>query len=164
MIVYELIQVSRRFSTCELGCSICCTRFYEYSEHPRGFLSPGKRGNRRGLKASSPATLGAKRRFRSEYGERKLAEMTIFADRCCPCGEVKAKKEYQEGGDLSAPYGAPLISHPSSLLCHCRFRGIAGEDAHVPCGCSLMKYADKKHSLFRYIILNTLITNRKKLP
>ena len=80
-----------------------------------------------GTWASSPATLGAKRRFRSEDGERKLAEMTIFADRCCPCGEVKAKKEYQEGGDLSAPYGAPLISHPSSLLCHCRFRGIAGE-------------------------------------
>ena len=27
-----------------------------------------------------------------------------------------------------------------------------------------MKYADKKHSLFRYIILNTLIVNRKKTP
>ena len=110
-----------------IGCSICCTRFYAYSEHPQGTW------------ASSPATLGAKRRFRSEYGERKLAEMTIFADRCCPCGEVKAKKEYQEGGDLSAPYGAPLIPHLSSLLCHCRLCGIAGEDAHVPCGCSLMK-------------------------
>ncbi len=28
---------------------------YFISEHPQGFLSPGKRGNRRGLKASSPA-------------------------------------------------------------------------------------------------------------
>ena len=25
-----------------------------------------------------------------------------------------------------------LIPHLSSLLCHCRFRGIAGVDAHVP--------------------------------
>ena len=31
--------------------------------------------------------------------------MTIFADRCCPCGEVKAKKEYQEGGATSLPGG-----------------------------------------------------------
>ena len=109
-----------------------------------------------GTWASSPATLGAKRRFRSEDGERKLAEMTIFADRCCPCGEVKAKKEYQEGGDPPAgrskrkrnikrgatflPHHgglSSLIPHLSSLLCHCRFRGIAGEDAHVPCGCSI---------------------------
>ena len=69
-----------------------------------------------GTWASSPATLGAKRRFRSEDGERKLAEMTIFADRCCPCGEVKAKKEYQEGGDLFAPSWGALIPHPSSLI------------------------------------------------
>ena len=104
-------------------------------------------------------TLGAKRRLRSENGERKLAEMTIFADRCCPCGEVKAKKEYQEGGGTSLPrMGRPsslisLIPHP--LPCHCRLRDIAGEDAFNPLrfprfpgdrnprGCSLMKYADK---------------------
>ncbi len=82
---------------------------YAYYEHPHGdvltpFGSPVSRGTE-----TSPATLGTKRRFRSENGERKLAEMTIFADRCCPCGEVKAKKEYQEGSPfLSAPLGARL--------------------------------------------------------
>ena len=47
-------------------------------------------------------------------------------------GDVGVLARTKQCSFLSAPYGAPpsLIFH--SLLCHCRLRDIAGEDAHVP--------------------------------